>query len=238
MGKEDGGALRARLVRFATKAATDATWVFAIVVAMSAISSASSIFYLNGIAGDMDDLLEKDIKGQTLVQRAYDTLIEIESEAKDLALASDEKERAAAADSLRSQLPALRSLVLRAAPTLNAKTYRTLIASSKADASAFASALQKSLGPQGSPPPDEAASRSIQAEVKSLSVGLKDDLVKINDVKRRSSSRQLRSVMIQLRVSLISTVAILVGSIIVRTFIYRGQKRAKARAEKSEAPAS
>jgi hypothetical protein len=216
---------RAKLVKTATYIANDATWVFAIVVAVSIVSSFSSIHYLSGLDDDLGDLYEKDIKGQTYAQNAYVTLLGIESTAKDLALAETENARTASADSLRSQGASLRSLVFKVAPTFDSGKYKTLIARSKADAIAFAEALQRELGPSGARAPEEAQARELLSDIKPRVVALKSDLVKINDVKRRSNLAWFRAVRVQLRVSLYATIAILVVSLGVRVFLWRGKKQ-------------
>jgi hypothetical protein len=218
---------REKLVKTATYIANDATWVFAIVVAVSIVSSFSSIRYLSGLDDDLGDLYEKDIKGQTYAQNAYVTLLGIESTAKDLALAETEDARTASADSLRAQGASLRSLVFKVAPTFDSGKYKTLIARSKADAIAFAETLQRELGPSGSRAPEEARARELLSDIKPRVVALKSDLVKINDVKRRSNLAWFRAVRVQLRVSLYATIAILAVSLGVRIFLWRGKKRAE-----------
>jgi hypothetical protein len=219
---------RAKLVKTATYIANDATWVFAIVVAVSIVSSFSSIHYLSGLDDDLGDLYEKDIKGQTYAQNAYVTLLGIESTAKDLALAETEDERTASADALRSQGASLRSLVFKVAPTFDSGKYRTLIARSKADAIAFAEDLQRGLGPVNSKVPEGAKARELLSGIESKGEALKSDLVKINDIKRRSNLTWFRAVRVQLRVSLYATIAILSVSLGVRIFLWRGKKRADA----------
>lgn len=217
---------REKLVGTATYIANDATWVFAIVVAMSLVSSFASIHYLSGLDDDLGDLYEKDIRGQTYAQNAYATLLGIESTAKDLALAETEDERTAADASLRTQGAALKALVFKVVPTFDSGKYRTLIARSKADVVALADSIQRSLGPAGSAAPDEAEARTLLAAIKPASAALKTDLVKINDVKRRSNLAWFRAVRVQLRVSLYFTIAILAVSVAVRVFLWRGKKRA------------
>jgi hypothetical protein len=212
-------------VKAATHIANNSTWVFVIVVLMSIVSSFSSIYYLSGLDGDLGGIYEKDIKGQNYAQNAYATLLAIESTAKDLVLAETFEGRRASADALRIQNASLRTLIFKVAPTFDSGKYRTLIARSKADATAFTDLIQKLLGPNtaGTPGGDEA--RGLLAEIESGSAALKSDLVKLNDIKRRSSLTWFRAVRVQLRVSLIATVAIFAVSICVRVFLYRGQRR-------------
>jgi hypothetical protein len=221
---------RAKLVKTATYIANDATWVFAIVVAMSLVSSFASIRYLSGLDDDLGDLYEKDIRGQTYAQNAYVTLLGIESTAKDLVLAETEDERTASANALRSQGAALRSLVFKVAPTFDSGKYRTLISKSKADAIAFVEDLQRGLGPAGSHVPDGAEARKLLSDIEPKGVALRNDLVKINDIKRRSNLTWFRAVRVQLRISLYATITILAVSLGVRIFLWRGKKRADAKA--------
>ena len=223
----NGRKIHAKLIRTATAIANDATWVFVIVVAISVLSSFSSISYLSGLNGDLDDMYEKDIKGQTYTQSAFAALIGIESTIKDLALAETDAERTASANELRAQNAALRSLVLKVTTTFDAAKYRTLIATSKVDALACVDMIQKELGPAGSGAPDKAAARALLYSLAPSSTKLKGDLNNLNDIKRRSNRAWFRAIKLQLRLSLYATVAILVISIGVRVFLWLGQRRAR-----------
>ena len=226
---------RAKLVKTATYIANDATWVFVIVVAISLVSSLSSIRYLSGLDDDLGDVYEKDIKGQTYAQNAYVTLLGIESTAKDLALAETEDERTASADALRSQGASLRSLVFKVAPTFDSGKYKTLIAKSKADTIAFIEDLQRGLGPAGSSGLDGAQARALVSDIGPRGAALRSDLVKINDIKRRSNLAWFHAVRVQLRISLYATITILAVSLGVRVFLWRGKKRVDDKAESEAA---
>jgi hypothetical protein len=232
MSRAKGRLSKERLLKTATYVATDATWVFAIVVAMSLVSSFFSIRYMSGLDDDLGAMYEQDIKGQNYAQNAYATLLEAESTAKDLALAETGAARAAAVASLRSQGASLRSLVLKALPSLDSGKYRTLTARSKADANAFVDALQKGLG--ASEAPDQEAARALLASIEAPAKALKSDLLKLNDVKRRAGVNAFRAVRLQLRLSLYATIGILAVSIGVRIFLWRGQKKKAGSSERSE----
>lgn len=223
-----------KLIKTATRIANDATWVFGIVVAMSIISSLSTIRYLNSISDDLGDLYEKDIKGQSYAQNAYATLLEAEASAKDLALASSDDERKEAADTLRVKGGAMRSLLLKAIPTLEKGKYRTLTAKSKADAKLFVETIERGLGPDGSATPDVEGSRQLLAALASPSSALKNDLGKLNDVKKSSSFGSLKSVRTQLRVSLYINITILVISLGIRIFLWRGKKNGERGTSKND----
>jgi hypothetical protein len=184
---------REKVVKTATYIANDATWVFAILVGLSLVSSFFSIRYLSGIDGDLGALYEKDIRGPTYAQNAYATLLSIESTIKDLALAETEEKRNASAEALRSQSSSLRTLVFKVVPTFDSGKSKTLLAD---------------IGPAAD--------------------ALKADLLKLNDVKRRSNLAAFRAVRLQLRLSFYGTIALLGLSIGVRVFLWRGKKRVES----------
>jgi hypothetical protein len=217
---------RAWLTKTAVRIATDATWVFAIVIVLSLGSSFFSIHYLSGLDSDVGDLFENDIKGQTYAQNAYVTLVSIESAAKDLIISESDEARMASFNALRTESAALRSLVLKVTPTIDSAKYRTLIAKSKGDASAFIDVIQKNLEPMNENGPTAEQGRSLLADIKPRAAALKNDLLTLNDIKRRANLRGFRAVRIQLRVSLVTTIVILVVSLAVRIFLYRASRKA------------
>jgi len=216
---------RTLLVKAAIHIASNATWVFVIVVAMSVMSSFSSIYYLSGIDDNLGGMYEKDIKGQRYAQNAYATLLTIESTAKDIVLAEADGARTASADALRAQSASLRALVFKVTPTFDSSMYRTIIANTKADTTALTDLIQKTIGSDASGVAAEGEARSFLAGVESASAALKGDLVKLNDIKRRSSLAWFGAIRVQLRISLIATIVIFGASIAVRVFLYRGQRR-------------
>jgi hypothetical protein len=217
--------LRELLVRTAIHIANNATWVFAIVVVLSVMSSFSSIHYLSGIDDDLGGMYEKDIKGQRYAQNAYATLLSLESTAKDIVLAGTDEARAAAADALRAQSASLRALVFKVTPTFDSGKYRTIIANTKADTAALTDIIRQALSSDASRAPTTDEARTLLAGIESASVSLKSDLIKLNDIKRRSSLAWFGAIRVQLRISLIATIVIFTVSIAVRIFLYRGQRR-------------
>jgi hypothetical protein len=217
--------LRALLARTAIHISNNATWVFVIVVAMSVMSSFSSIYYLSGIDDDLGGMYEKDIKGQRYAQNAYATLLTIESTAKDIVLAEADEARAVSSDALRAQGASLRALVFKVTPTFDSSMYRTIIANTKADTAALTDIIQKAIGSDASRVATDGEARRLLAGIESASAALKGDLVKLNDIKRRSSLAWFGAIRVQLRISLIATIVIFAASIAVRVFLYRGQKR-------------
>ena len=226
--------MRDWLARTARKAATDANWVFVIVMALSLGSSFFSVRYLSGLESDIGELYENDIKGQTYAQNAYVSLLGIESAVKDLIISEREEARAAATAALRSQSASLRSLVLKATPTIDSAKYRTLIAKSKTDAADFIGILQKALDASGGKAPTAVEGKALLADL-SLSLGaLRNDLLTLNDIKRSANRSGIRGVRIQLRISLAITLSILAVSILVRVFIFRASRRSARDARADE----
>lgn len=216
------GSALAWLSKKAIRIATDATWVFVIVIALSLGSSAFSIRYLSGLESDIGDLYENDIKGQTYAQNAYITLVDIQSAVKDLIIAGSEKERSNSADALKKGCASLESLVLKVTQTFNPARYRTLIAKSKRDLTALVDAIRGRLGDD---PPTETQGRELLADLQPLAASLRADIVTINDVKRSANQNGLRAVRIQLRISLAITIVILLITVAVRFFLYRAARR-------------
>jgi hypothetical protein len=222
---------RAHIARAAVHVAGNPTWVFAIVVAMSVLSSATSILYMRELDDDLGGIYEKDVRGHFYAQNAYATVLAIESTAKDLVLAEDAAGRSASAESLRSQSLALRGLVQKAAPTFDSGKYRTLLANTKAETADLGDYIAEELeglDAQGMTTESPALARVLLEGIRERSPALKGDLVKLYDVKRRSSLAWFKAVRLQLKVSLLITVAIFLVSIGLRIFLYRGQKRAAA----------
>ena len=207
------------------RVATDATWVFLIVLVLSLGSSLFSIRYLSSLDSDIGELYENDIKGQTYAQNAYASLVSIESELKDIALAESEGARRSAIDSLRADSASLRSLVLKATPTIDSAKYRTLISKSKRDLTSLILAFQNGLGTSPEIPTAEQG-RAVLADIRPSLAGLRNDLLTLNDIKRSANRNGIRAVQIQLRISLALTVAILAISLAVRFLIYRASRRA------------
>ena len=58
------GSCREWLGRTARRIATDATWVFVIVMSLSIGSTFFSIRYLSGLESDLGELYENDVKGR------------------------------------------------------------------------------------------------------------------------------------------------------------------------------
>jgi hypothetical protein len=236
--KQAAGLSLTRVSAAVFRIATDANWVFAIVLMLSLGSSFFSIRYLSGLDSDIGDLYENDIKGQTYAQNAYVSLIGIESTVKDLVISEDEAERLAAVESLRSASASLRALVLKATPTIDSAKYRTLIAKSKADAAALIAGIQEALDEKGSGAPSVDEGKSFLAGLRPSLTALKNDLITLNDIKRRSNRNGIKAVQIQLRISLAITIAILVVSLGFRIVVFRASRLAAARArdEGSTAP--
>ncbi|MGA2545274.1 MAG: MCP four helix bundle domain-containing protein [Rectinemataceae bacterium] len=218
--------MREWLRRRALRIATDATWVFVIVITLSLGSSFFSMRYLSGLESDIGELYENDIKGQTYAQNAYVSLLGIESAEKDLIISEREEERMEAADALRAQSASLRSLVLKATPTIDSAKYRTLIAKSKAHVSAFIAALQKGLGDPGEKAPTAEAGKALLADLRPSLAALRNDLLTLNEIKRSANRNFIREVRLQLRISLAITIAILTVSLAVRIFLFRASRRA------------
>lgn len=214
--------------------ATDSSWVFIIVMTLSLGSSLFTIRYLSGLESDIGDLYENDIKGQTYAQNAYATLIGIESSVKDLVIADSDDARAASAAGLRSASESLRSLVLKATPTLNSARYRTLIAKSKRDMNAFVDALQRRMESGSSDAPGASAGRAFLSEIEPRATALRVDLQRLNDIKRGSNRDSVRALRIQLRLSLAISIAILLVSIAVRVFMYRASRNSVKSAPTAE----
>lgn len=237
--KKSVGAERKRarvlVVRTATHIATNPTWVFAIVVAMSVLSSFSSIIYLSGLDDDLGGVFEKDIRGQSYAQNAYAAVLAIESAAKDMVIAESAADRASAAEELREQNASLRASVRRATPTLDSSMYRTLIAKIKSGTAALTDLVQQRIGADAASARavDSGGARELLAGIAASSAPLKGDLVKLNDVKRRSGMAWFRAIRVQLKLSLFLTGAIFVVSIGVRIFLYRGQKRVERQRAKA-----
>lgn len=234
----EGKSAREVVLRAAVHIAMNPTWVFVIVVAMSILSSFSSIIYLSGIDDGLGGVYERDIRGQSYAQNAYAAVLAIESAAKDMIIVESSSERASAAEELRGQNASLRAFVRRATPTLDSGMYRTLIAKIKSETTTLTDLVQERIGVESSTPRsvDQASARELLAGIESASSALKGDLVKLNDIKRRSSSAWFRAIRVQLKLSLFLTVAIFVVSIGVRIFLFRGQKRAEAQRTKVERP--
>jgi hypothetical protein len=234
----EGKSARKFVIRAAVHIAMNPTWVFAIVVAMSVLSSFSSIIYLSDLDDGLGGVYEKDIRGQSYAQNAYAAVLAIESAAKDMIIVESPSERASAAEELRGQNASLRTFVRRATPTLDSSMYRTLIAKIKSETTALTDLVQERIGVDASTPRavDQTSARELLAGIESASSALKGDLVKLNDIKRRSSTAWFRAIRVQLKLSLFLTVAIFVVSICVRIFLFGGQKRAKARETKVERP--
>lgn len=207
----------------AIRVGTDTTWVLVIVLTLSLMSSAFSIRYLTSLDSDISDLYENDIKGQTYAQNAFVDLLQIESTAKDLVIGDSASSRAASARSLAGECSTFPSLIQRATSTLNASRYKTLIARTRQDAAAVVDLVTGEI--------DRGIStlergRILLGELQTAMGPLRSDIQTINDLKRGANSRGLRAVRIQLRVSLGTTIAVLLASVSVRLSIYRSQRRA------------
>jgi|GEM_PF-3406953 len=232
MGKR--ASARAFMVRVSLNIAGNPTWVFAIVVTMAVFSSVSSMIYLRGLEDDLGGVYEKEVGGQAYAQNAYAATLALESAAKDLVLAEDARARADAAGALLRQCSSLDATVKKAASTFNSRRYRTLIAKTKAETDDLDSMVQARLsGVVG-----EAEARSLLGGVLAKTEDLKTDLFKLYDIKRRSSRTWFNAVGIQLRASLLITVAILAVSVAVRVFLYQGQRRVAAAASSAEVAAA
>ena len=217
------------LSRVAVRVATNATWVLAIVIFLSLLSSAFSIRYLSSLQGDIDEIYENEVRGQTYAQNAYVALVEIESEVKDLVLSESEDYRLASATDITQHCTALQALVRRATLTMSATRYRTLISNVTKDVSSVADTIRHRLA--GGTPTQEQA-RALLTELEPLASALRTDIATINDVKRTGNTSGLRAIRIQLQVSLATTVIILLLSITVRLLIYRSSRPAAASARR------
>jgi hypothetical protein len=139
-----------------------------------------------------------------------------------LELGDSEEDRTGNLAALARQSNTLQDMVGRATSTLDAIRYRTLIARTRTEAFALVGLLRSEVdrdvwtAEQG---------RGLFGRVQSAMEPLRDDIQTINDLKRKANSRGLRAVRIQLRVSLGTTIAILIVSVGVRLFIYRSQRR-------------
>jgi hypothetical protein len=206
------------LSRTSVRIATDATWVFIIIIALSLSSSAFSIRYLSTLDSDFSDLFENDIKGQTIAQNAFVALLEIESNVKDLVIANSEQARSEAEASVSKKCASLQSLIAKVTLTLNAGKYPTLIAKSKRDVNALVDTIHSSVGVD---PSTLNQDRSLLADVQTAIAPLRDDIITINDIKRNANRNWLHAIRIQLRISLGTTIVILLISLTVRVFLYR-----------------
>jgi hypothetical protein len=225
-----------RATAFVFRIATDATWVFVIVLALSLGSSLFSIRYLSGLESDIGDLYENDIKGQTYAQNAYVTAIGLESTVKDLIVSENSDERLSAAELLETASASLRSLVLKATPTIDSAKYRTLVAKSKTDAASLMAAVLKGLERAGEGAPSQEEGRAILAGMKPSLAALKNDLTILNDIKRSSNRSGIKAVQVQLRISLAITIAILVVSLAFRIAVFRASRVAAKRALANDCP--
>ena len=128
------------------------------------------------------------------------------------------------------QSASLRSLVLKATPTIDSAKYRTLIAKSKADAAALMAAVQKGLEGAGRGAPSQEEGRAILAGMKPSLAALENDLTILNSIKRSSNRSGIKAVQVQLRISLAITIAILVVSLAFRIAVFRASRVAARRA--------
>jgi hypothetical protein len=206
------------LSRTAVRIATDATWVFIIIIFLSLCSSAFSIRYLSTLDSDFSDLFENDIKGQTIAQNAFVALLEIESNVKDLVMASSEQARSEAEASLSRKCASLQSLIPKVTLTLKAGKYATLIAKSKRDVNVLADKIHSGVGVD---PSTQNQDRALLADVQTAIAPLRDDIIRINDIKRNANRNWLHAIRIQFRISLSTTIGILLISLAVRVFLYR-----------------
>lgn len=219
------GSCREWLGRTARRIATDATWVFVIVMSLSIGSTFFSIRYLSGLESDLGELYENDIKGQTYAQNAYVSLLGMESELKDLIISDGGDERKASAAALRSESASLRSLVLKATPTIDSARYRTLIGKSKADVAAFIRLIQRGIEGSESTAPTAEKAKSLLADLEPSLSALRKDLLTLNEIKRSANRRVIADVRLQLRISLALTILILAVSLAVRIVLFRASRR-------------
>jgi hypothetical protein len=219
--------MRERLARTALRIATDANWVFVIVMVLSLGSSFFSVRYLSGLESDIGELYENDIKGQTYAQNAYVSLLGMESAVKDLIISEEEEARRAAAEALRTQSASLASLVLKATPTIDSAKYRTLIAKSKTDASSFIGILRKELGASVGRAPTSEEGKALLADLRLSLASLRSDLLTLNDIKRSANRSVIRQVRVQLRISLAVTLAILAVSLAIRVILFRASRTSR-----------
>ena len=202
--------------------ATNPTWVLIIVLLLSLSSSAFSIRYLSGLNSDISDIYENNIKGQTYAESAYVALLQMQSTAKDFVIADTQQTREATAAALSRDCDSLQSLVLKVTRTLNARRYRTLIARSKQDMTALSLAVHARFAADLSTL-DEG--RQLLADLETVVAPLRGDIATINDLKRSANNTRLLAVRIQLRITLVTTIAILLLSVAVRVFLYRSSRR-------------
>jgi hypothetical protein len=214
--------LRGWLSKNVLHVATDARWVLIIVLFLSLVSSAFSIRYLSNLEGDIADLYENDVKGQTYAQNAYVDLLDSESAAKDLVIANTEEARSAAVAKLALESKKLQSLVLKATQTLNAVKYKSLIANARRDVASLVDLMGSQLEASVS---SAEQGRKVLTAFQTVAAPVRTDIVIINDLKRSSNAGGLRAVRIQLRISLATTILILLVSVAVRVFMYRSSQR-------------
>lgn len=209
------------LLRTATRIATDATWVFIIVVVLSLISTAFSVRYMSSLQSDIADIYENEVRGQNYAQNAYITFMDFESTVKDFVIAESEEMRSAATTTIEKDLTSLQSSISKVTLTLKASRYRTLIANSKRDMAALADAVHSRLAIELL---TQEQGRELLDDLKAIAEPLRNDIITMNDIKRSANRSGLRAVQIQLRLSLAATIGLLLFSIAIRYFLYRSSK--------------
>jgi hypothetical protein len=197
--------------------ATHYTGVFIVVMAITLVSCAFSIHYLSALEADLADIYENDVRGGDAIQTAETALLAIEGAVKDLMLVSDREGQARTQAEIQARTAVLKTSVTNSAYRFYTPKAKAAYQGTKDDLKAYLAALQSTVaGPDAGRSVDAKALARLEARADTLEKDF--DLLIAN--RTANSSRGIAELVSQLRFSLIFTIVILVGTVVVRIGLY------------------
>ena len=206
---------------------THYTLGFVIVMSISVISCAASVFYLSTLEKSLTRTFEFEIKGQDYSQKAYTLMLRLENEVKDIQIFRDSDLKQQARAQLNQDIAELRETMKAADSRFYTHAGRDILQQSLVSLDAFIGSLQK-LALRLMDEPEEGPGGLRDLEEKR--VILEKDLKRLIANKTANSYVGYSGLLGQLRWSLLITILILLISIAIRVAMYLSGRKKQASA--------
>jgi hypothetical protein len=198
--------------------------VFVIMLGVTVVSSIFSIRYINSLENDFDQMFENDIKGLSYVQKAYSTLLMIESDIKDIKIFNDDKMTKISVEKINNNLAVLKSLVSDAESKFFPSAGLRLIKKSKRDIDDFTLMINDTIG---SKIKNNQYDNEVITKIDAFEATLKDNFERLNRIKTTSSQKKFDGIKLQLKISLIITIILFIATLIIRIVVFLHNRKKK-----------